>query len=82
MWYLDMNGNDKLDSCSVDARLDRCGQPGDLPVVGKWVSTTAVIKGKGNYEVCETFPNLKIESRMQKHRWHTKILAVRQRIMI
>ena len=32
---VNMNGNDKLDSCSVDARLDRCGQPGDLPVVGK-----------------------------------------------
>jgi hypothetical protein len=36
MWYLDMNGNGKLDNCSVDACLGPFGQAGDLPVVGKW----------------------------------------------
>jgi hypothetical protein len=36
MWYLDINGNGKLDNCSVDACLGPFGQPGDLPVVGKW----------------------------------------------
>ncbi len=35
-WFLDMNGNGKLDSCTVDACLGPFGQPGDLPVVGKW----------------------------------------------
>jgi hypothetical protein len=36
MWYLDMNGNGKLDKCGVDACLGPFGLPGDLPVVGKW----------------------------------------------
>jgi hypothetical protein len=36
MWYLDMNGNGKLDKCGVDACVGPFGQPGDLPVVGKW----------------------------------------------
>jgi hypothetical protein len=36
MWYLDMNDNGNLDSCSVDACQGPLGQPGDLPVVGKW----------------------------------------------
>jgi hypothetical protein len=36
MWYLDINGNGKLDSCTVDACFGPFGQPGDLPVVGKW----------------------------------------------
>jgi hypothetical protein len=35
MWYLTLNGNGKLDSCSVGACLGTFGQPGDLPVVGK-----------------------------------------------
>jgi hypothetical protein len=35
-WLLDMNGNGKLDGCKVDACLGPFGQPGDLPVVGKW----------------------------------------------
>ena len=35
-WFLDLNGNGKLDSCTVDACLGPFGQPGDLPVVGKW----------------------------------------------
>lgn len=36
MWYLDINGNGKLDNCKIDACLGPFGQPGDLPVVGKW----------------------------------------------
>jgi hypothetical protein len=36
MWYLDLNGNGKLDACGVDACIGPFGQPGDLPVVGKW----------------------------------------------
>ena len=37
MWYLDMDGNGKLDnSCTVDACLGPFGHAGDLPVVGKW----------------------------------------------
>jgi List-Bact-rpt repeat protein len=35
-WFLDLNGNGKLDSCTVDVCLGSFGQPGDLPVVGKW----------------------------------------------
>jgi hypothetical protein len=35
-WFLDMNGNGKLDDCTADACLGPFGQPGDLPVVGKW----------------------------------------------
>jgi len=36
MWYLDLNGNGKLDACGVDACIGPFGQPDDLPVVGKW----------------------------------------------
>jgi hypothetical protein len=36
MWYLDTNGNGKLDACGVDACVGPFGQPGDLPVVGRW----------------------------------------------
>jgi hypothetical protein len=36
MWYLDMNGNGKLDGCKTDACVGPFGQTGDLPVVGKW----------------------------------------------
>lgn len=35
-WFLDTNGNGKFDGCKVDACLGPFGQPGDLPVVGKW----------------------------------------------
>jgi hypothetical protein len=35
-WLLDVNGNGKFDGCKVDACLGPFGQPGDLPVVGKW----------------------------------------------
>jgi hypothetical protein len=36
MWYLDLNGNGKLDACGVDVCIGPFGQPGDLPVVGHW----------------------------------------------
>jgi hypothetical protein len=36
MWYLDINGNGKMDSCTVDACFGPFGQAGDLPVAGKW----------------------------------------------
>jgi hypothetical protein len=36
MWYLDLNGNGRLDTCDVDACIGPFGQSGDLPVVGKW----------------------------------------------
>lgn len=35
-WFLDLNGNGQLDGCDVDACLGPFGEPGDLPVVGKW----------------------------------------------
>ncbi|MGE5301698.1 MAG: hypothetical protein ACM3TN_00120 [Alphaproteobacteria bacterium] len=35
-WLLDTNGNGKFDGCKVDVCLGPFGQPGDLPVVGKW----------------------------------------------
>jgi hypothetical protein len=36
MWELDTNGNGTFDGCTVDACLGPFGQPGDLPIVGKW----------------------------------------------
>jgi hypothetical protein len=36
MWYLDLNGNGKLDKCSVDACFGPFGEAGDVPIVGKW----------------------------------------------
>jgi hypothetical protein len=36
IWTLDFNGNDMFDGCTIDACLGPFGQPGDLPVVGKW----------------------------------------------
>jgi hypothetical protein len=35
-WFLDSNGNGKLDACGVDSCLGPFGDAGDLPVVGKW----------------------------------------------
>jgi hypothetical protein len=35
-WLLDFNGNETWDGCEVDLCLGPFGQPGDLPVVGKW----------------------------------------------
>jgi hypothetical protein len=36
-WFLDLNGNGQWDRCNVDLCLGPFGQPGDLPVVGKWM---------------------------------------------
>jgi hypothetical protein len=36
MWELDRNGNGVFNGCSVDTCLGPFGQPGDVPVVGKW----------------------------------------------
>jgi hypothetical protein len=36
-WFLDLNGNGQWDGCSVDLCRGPFGQPGDLPVVGKWM---------------------------------------------
>jgi len=36
MWDLDLNGNGVFDGCTIDACLGPFGQPGDLPVIGKW----------------------------------------------
>jgi hypothetical protein len=36
MWELDRNGNGIFDGCTVDLCLGPFGQPGDLPVAGKW----------------------------------------------
>lgn len=35
-WFLDANGNGKWDGPSVDSYVAGYGQPGDLPVVGRW----------------------------------------------
>jgi hypothetical protein len=35
-WFLDKNGNGKLDDCTIDFCFGPFGQQGDLPVVGKW----------------------------------------------
>jgi hypothetical protein len=36
MWYLDLNANDRLDSCSIDRCLGPFGMSGDRPVAGDW----------------------------------------------
>ncbi len=36
-WFLDKNGNGRLDSCAVDTCIKAFGQPGDKPLVGKWL---------------------------------------------
>jgi hypothetical protein len=38
-WYLDLNGNGKLDNCNRDRCLGPFGQPDDLPVTGDWTGT-------------------------------------------
>lgn len=36
-WFLDLNGNGKLDGCGIDACIQFIGKnPGDLPVIGRW----------------------------------------------
>ncbi|MET0501933.1 MAG: fibronectin type III domain-containing protein [Candidatus Binatia bacterium] len=39
LWKFDLNGNGKLDSCSIDACHQDFGGQDDLPVVGDWNST-------------------------------------------
>jgi Divergent InlB B-repeat domain len=36
-WFLDKNGNGRLDSCGVDICITAFGQPEDKPLVGKWL---------------------------------------------
>jgi hypothetical protein len=36
IWELDLDGNGKFGGCQVDSCLGPFGQPGDLPIVGKW----------------------------------------------
>jgi hypothetical protein len=36
MWYLDRNGNGKLDGCQIDICFGPFGELGDLPALGKW----------------------------------------------
>jgi len=38
-WFLDLDGDGRLDSCSVDRCIAPFGQPGDLPVAGDWDAT-------------------------------------------
>ena len=38
-WFLDLNGNGKLDDCQTDGCPAPFGQPGDRPVVGDWTGT-------------------------------------------
>jgi hypothetical protein len=40
-WFLDKNGNGRLDSCGVDACISAFGQPGDKPLVGKWLGVSS-----------------------------------------
>ncbi len=35
-WFLDFNGNGQWDGADVDKYITGFGQPGDLPVAGKW----------------------------------------------
>jgi hypothetical protein len=35
-WFLDLNGNGRLDACGVDICFGPFGKSGDLPVAGKW----------------------------------------------
>jgi hypothetical protein len=36
-WFLDKNGNGRLDGCEVDICIRAFGQPGDQPLVGTWL---------------------------------------------
>lgn len=36
MWELDRNGNGLFEDCTIDMCLGPFGQPGDLPIVGRW----------------------------------------------
>jgi hypothetical protein len=35
-WFLDKNGNGRLDACAIDLCIAPFGRPGDRPVVGHW----------------------------------------------
>jgi hypothetical protein len=35
-WFLDKNGNGRIDDCTVDICVDAFGKTGDRPVVGSW----------------------------------------------
>jgi hypothetical protein len=35
-WFLDLNSNGQWDGCNVDVCMGPFGQPGDLPIIGKW----------------------------------------------
>jgi hypothetical protein len=35
-WFLDLNGNGKWDGPSLDLYVPEYGQPGDIPVIGRW----------------------------------------------
>jgi hypothetical protein len=47
-WYLDLNGNGKLDNCFKDRCLGPFGHPDDLPVAGDWTGTGQVRIGVFN----------------------------------
>jgi Divergent InlB B-repeat domain len=47
-WYLDLNGNGKLDNCAKDRCLGPFGHPDDLPVAGDWTGTGQVRIGVFN----------------------------------
>lgn len=47
-WYLDLNGNGKLDNCVKDRCLGPFGHPDDLPVAGDWTGTGQVRIGVFN----------------------------------
>jgi hypothetical protein len=40
-WFLDKNGNGRLDDCGVDICVKAFGQPGDRPAVGRWRGLTS-----------------------------------------
>ena len=35
-WFLDKNGNGRIDGCTADICVAAFGKAGDRPVVGKW----------------------------------------------
>jgi hypothetical protein len=39
LWKFDLNGNNTFDSCSIDECDENFGTPGDVPVVGYWISS-------------------------------------------
>ena len=39
VWNFDVDGDGRLDQCSIDQCIENFGRPGDLPVVGDWNGT-------------------------------------------